>query len=169
MTKGSLTTILLTIALIAGCNNGDNKTDTGKKDVNKQPTPSAQSQTLYERLGKEPAITKVVDDFVARAAANPKVNFTRKGTGKEWPATPENVARFKKMLVQFISSNTGGPPKYEGKSMVDAHQGMKITDAEFDALAADLKASLDKFNVPAKEQAELLSIVGGTRGAMVGK
>src|SRR5262245_38978531 len=60
-------------------------------------------RTLYDRLGGEKAVTAVVDDFVARAAKNPKVNFTRKGTDAEWEASQENVARLKKHLVQFVS------------------------------------------------------------------
>jgi truncated hemoglobin YjbI len=124
-------------------------------------------KSLYDRLGGEKAITAVVDDFVARAAKNPRVNFTRKGTGAEWLASDENIARLKKHLVQFISLATGGPKKYDGRDMKSAHKGMKITDAEFDALAGDLEASLQKFEVPRKELDELLEIVGSTRSAIV--
>ena len=125
------------------------------------------TKSLYERLGGEPAITAVVADFVGRAAADPAVNFTRKGTAKEWNATPENLATLKKHLVQFIAMAAGGTQKYEGKGMKTAHAGMGITNAEFDALAADLKASLVTFNVPQKEQAELLGVVGTTRKDIV--
>jgi len=136
-----------------------------KPAAEKEPT-----KTLYDRLGGETAIRAVVDDFVPRAAADEKVNFTRKGTaGREWQATPENVEKFKERLVQFIGVATGGPQKYEGQDMGTAHKGMKITDAEFDALANDLKLSLDKRNVPQKEQKELLEIVGSTRGVIVEK
>jgi hemoglobin len=124
-------------------------------------------KSLYDRLGGEAAITKVVDDFVARAASDPKVNFTRKGTAKEWQATDPNVSHLKKMLVQFISFATGGPQQYAGRDMKTVHAGMKITGPEFDALAADLKASLDALKVPAMEQAELLTIVGSTRKDIV--
>jgi hemoglobin len=122
---------------------------------------------LYERLGGDAAVTAVVDDFVTRALADPKANFTRKGTAREWKATPENVAVLKRQMVQIIGSVTGGPQKYTGSSMKEAHKGMKITAAEFDALAADLKASLEKAKVPAKEQGELLAIVAGTKKDIV--
>jgi len=127
----------------------------------------ASGQSLYTRLGGEKAITAVVDDFVPRAASDPKVNFVRKGTPKEWQPTAENVARLKKGLVQFIGMATGGPMKYEGRDMKSLHAGMKITNAEFDALAADLKASLVKLNVPAKERDELLGVVASTRKDIV--
>lgn len=122
---------------------------------------------LYERLGGEPAITLVVDDFVARGAANPSVNFTRKGTSHEWQATPENLDHLKKMLVQFICHHAGGPHRYEGRDMKAVHQGMRITDAEFDALAIDLKASLAKLRAPTGAQAELMAIVESTRKDIV--
>ena len=123
--------------------------------------------SLYDRLGGKPAITAVVEDFVGRAAGNPKVNFTRKGTGAEWAATPENVAHLKAMLVEFVAMASGGPVKYTGQDMKGAHAGMKISNAEFDALAMDLKASLDKFKVPEREQKELLGAVEGTRKDIV--
>ncbi len=128
----------------------------------------AADKSLYERLGGEPAITAVVDEFVARAAANPDVNFTRQGQPRVWEATPENMAALKKHLVQFISVAAGATDTvYEGRDMKTSHEGMKITNAEFDALAGDLIAALDKFNVPEKEKNELLSIVGTTRAQIV--
>ncbi|MFN0137378.1 MAG: group I truncated hemoglobin [Phycisphaerae bacterium] len=140
---------------LVGCSNSEMKSDSGAE------------KSLYDRLGGESAITAVVDDFVASGAANPKVNFTRKGTKMEWQATPENVAHMKKMLVQFICAATGGPQKYAGKDMKKLHTGMKISNAEFDALAADLVASLKKLSVPQKEIDELVAIVGTTRKDIV--
>lgn len=126
-------------------------------------------KSLYDRLGGAPAVTAVVDDFVARAASDPKVNFTRRGTGYEWEASAENVAHLKMKLVEFVSMASGGPVKYTGRDMKSAHAGMKISAAEFDALAADLKASLDKFKVPDREERELLAAVEGTRKDIVEK
>jgi hemoglobin len=126
-------------------------------------------KTLYERLGGEAAVKAVVDDFVARAAADKDVNFFRKGTKAEWKPSEDDVAKFKKLLVQFVSKATGGPDKYEGRSMKDAHKGMEITKEQFEALAADLKATLDKFKVPEAEQKELLAIVGSTADDIIEK
>src|SRR5688500_10389443 len=39
----------------------------------------AKKLTLYERLGGQEGLTKIVDDFVARAMADPRVNWERKG------------------------------------------------------------------------------------------
>ena len=52
--------------------------------------------------------------------------------------------------------------------MRDAHKGMKITEADFNALVEDLTKSLDKFKVGEKEKGELLSALGGMKGDIVG-
>ncbi len=122
---------------------------------------------LFDRLGGNAGVTKVVEAFVALAADDPKVNFTRKGHPAAWEATPENIAHLKKRLVEFIATTTGGDVNYSGKDMVSAHKGMGVTDAEFDAAAADLKKAMDQHDVPAPEQAELLAVVNKTRAAIV--
>ena len=130
-------------------------------------SPAPAGPTLYERLGGETAIRAVVDDFVARAAADPAVNFTRKGTPREWQATPENIETLKKHLVTMIIEAGKGPQKYTGRPMKEVHQGMGITSAEYDAIASDLKASMDALSVPLVEQIELLAIVSGLRSDIV--
>ena len=60
--------------------------------------------------------------------------------------------------VDQVCEASGGPCKYTGRSMKAAHAGMRITDAEFNALVEDLVKSLDKFKVPAKEKNELLGV-----------
>ena len=156
--------VLATMACV-GCENWNKEGGNGEMKSNE-----TMQKSLYDRLGGKPAISAVVDEFVARAAPDPDVNFTRKGVpGAEWQATPENVAHLKMQLVDFISMATGGPKNYKGKSMKESHKNMQITSAQFDAAAKDLKAALDKLNVPAKEQAELMAIVGSTKKDIVTK
>jgi len=141
---------------------------------NKEPemAKSAEGGSLYSRLGGHDAIVKVVDNFVAKAAADKDVNFTRTNPmhPNHWdPSADDNMARFKAHLVQFIEMATGGPQKYEGRSMEEAHKGMEITDAEFTALAKDLKDTLVEMGVPDKEQGGLMAVVGSTHDSIVGK
>ena len=123
-------------------------------------------KSLYDRIGGQAALMKVVDDFVARAAANPKVNFTRNGT---WNASDAAVKTLKMHLVNFLGSAFGGPQKYTGRSMKEAHKGMAITPAEFDALAADLKAVLEANKVPGAEVNEIMKIAASTAPDIVEK
>lgn len=132
------------------------------KDKDKKPAPAA---TLWDRLGGEKGVRKVVDDFVAAAADDPKVDFFRGGKFK--PKDDKAVPHLKQMLVELISANTSGPLKYTGKSMADAHKGMMITDAEFDALGGHFVAALKKNAVAQADIDELVKIVESTRKAIV--
>jgi hemoglobin len=132
--------------------------------------------SLYERLGSQAGITKIVEDFVPRAIQDPRVNWDRSGvtsgnifhhTSAKWNPTPDNIAALKKHLVEFFALATGGPAHYTGREIQSAHSGMKISNPEFDAAVGDLKASLDRLQVPNQEQKELLAIVESTRPQIV--
>jgi hemoglobin len=132
-------------------------------EPNKKPTPPG-TASLWDRLGGEKGVSKVADDFVALVAANPKVDVTR---GGKFKLDALAIADFKKEMVAFVSSVTGGPLKYTGKSMKEAHKGMGITNEEFDAAAADLKKALAKNGVKADDADALLRIVETTRKDIV--
>jgi hemoglobin len=130
-------------------------------------------------LGAEPGISNIVADFLPRVLNDPRVNWQRKGVSEQrfsfrkhenetqWAETPENVATLRKHFIQFLALATGGPSKYEGKEIKPSHSGMKISNPEFEAVVGDLKASLDKLQIPNKEQKELLAIVESTRPQIV--
>ena len=117
-------------------------------------------KSLYERLGGKPAITAVVDEFVGNVAADKRINRFFAKT---------NIPRLKRLLVEQICEASGGPCKYTGRSMEQAHKGTGVTGAHFNALVGDLIKALDKFNVPAKEKGELLSALGGMKKDIVEK
>jgi hemoglobin len=122
--------------------------------------------TLWQRLGGEEAVKKVVDDFVAMAAEDEKVNVTRGGKLK---LDDDKVAALKKSLVAFVSAASKGPIPYTGKNMKEAHKGMDITNAEFDAAVDVLLKALDKNGVKEEEAKELRAAVEGTRKDIVQK
>jgi len=137
----------------------------------KAPAPQAAakpaSKSLYTRLGGEAAIAAVVNDFVNRALTDPAVNLSRRGEAKERDTSPEAIARLKTLLVEQIGEAAGGPRKYTGRSMKEAHKGQNITEAQFDALATHLVLSLRKFRVGDAEIAELIAIVAAMKGDIV--
>jgi hemoglobin len=113
---------------------------------------------LYARLGGSDAIVAVIDDFVARCAADGRINpkFVR-----------TDIPRLKAKLVEQVTAASGGPAWYSGRSMEETHDGMGVTAGEFDALVGDLIATLNRFNVPDAEQQELLGILGPLRSDIV--
>jgi hemoglobin len=123
--------------------------------------------SLYSRLGEEPAIRAVAVDAVERALRDPRVRFAREGTPREWSATPEEVRRVEGQLTAFLVEITGGPRKYDGPGMREAHRGMGITEAEFLAFKEDLKAAIEIRHIPAPAGRELLRLVEDFRGEIV--
>lgn len=114
--------------------------------------------SLYDRLGGKPAITAVVDEFVANVAADQRINGFFGNT---------DIPALKGHLVNQICEASGGPCKYTGRDMKTTHEGMGITEAQFNALVEDLIAALDKFKVPEKEKNELLGLLGPMKGDIV--
>ena len=143
--------LLLGIVLIASV--GDSRADA-------QPAP----KPLFDRLGGVYSIATVVDDFIERLLVNDTLNAN--------PAINEARARVPKAGLKFhvtalVCEVTGGPCKYSGRSMKDAHAHLNINEVQWQAMVTDFRKTLDKFKVPAKEQEELIAIVGSTKKDIV--
>jgi hemoglobin len=122
-------------------------------------------KSLYDRLGKKTAIVAVVDEFVARVAADSRINAFFKATASD----PARLAAFKGNLVDQICQAAGGPCKYKGKDMKTAHAGMGVGGADFTALVEDLVGALDKFKVGETEKGQLLGVLGPMKSDIVEK
>ena len=150
-----LRSIMFTIAMAAAACGG------GKKSDNTTTTQEGSAKPLYDRLGGVDAIKAVVKDFVEeRVAKDARINARFANT---------DIPKLEQMLTDQICSATGGPCKYTGKNMKEAHAGMGVTEAEFGALVEDLKASLAKFNVPQAEQDELIGALATMHDDIVEK
>jgi hemoglobin len=123
------------------------------------------AKSLYDRLGQKAAIEAVVDEFVARVAADKRINAHFKATASD----ARRLATFKSNLVDQICEASGGPCKYTGKDMKTAHMGMGITGADFNALVEDLVGALDKFKVGQMEKDQLLGALGPMKKDIVEK
>jgi hemoglobin len=126
--------------------------------------PATGQKSLYERLGGLKGITLVVDDFIDRLVNNATLN-KNKAIDAGRKASPPPYLKFQ--VSELVCEATGGPCKYTGKNMKDAHAHLHITETEWKIMAADFKKSLDKFKVPQTEQKELFDIVGKTKADIV--
>jgi len=121
-------------------------------------------QSLYQRLGGAYPIAVVVDDFIGRLLVNDVLNAN--------PAINQARARvpapgLKFHVTSLVCAVTGGPCKYAGRGMKEAHAHLYITEREWQAMVADFRVTLDKFKVPQREQNELIQIVESTKGEIV--
>ena len=121
--------------------------------------------TLYTRLGGIDAITLVVDKFLTNVAADNVINGRFEGT----VASESRFRLLRTNLIDQVCAGAGGPCIYKGKTMLEAHTGMDISDDEFNALVGDLVSALDFYDVPDKEKNDLLAILGPMKTDIVGK
>ncbi len=124
----------------------------------------SQQPTLYDRLGGVYSIATVVDDLIDRVMADAKLNANPLVEEAHHRVPP---AGFKYLVTEMVCWAAGGPQKYSGKPMAESHQHLKITGKEWDAFVDDVRQTLNKFNVPAQEQGELVAIVNSTRSDIV--
>ncbi len=115
-------------------------------------------RTFYERHAGIDSLTALVEDFRDRVAADDRINLKFART---------DLKRLTKMLIDQVCEATGGPCRYNGRSMKEGHAGMKVTKGEFNALVDDLVATLNQFKVPSAEQEELLAILGPLKSDIV--
>ena len=110
----------------------------------------ASGPTLYEQLGGKPAIIMIVHDMLANVVADNRINHYFAKT---------NIPHLQMELVSQICELTDGPCKYTGLNMQQAHRGMNLKTADFNALVEDLQKSMNSNNVPLGLQNQLLNIL----------
>ena len=120
---------------------------------------------LYKSLGGKKAITAVVDEFVARVAADDRIN----GFFQQTASDPARLAKFKMNLIDQICQAAGGPCVYKGRDMKTAHTGMGVSGSDFNALVEDLVGALDKFKVKEADKNAILGVLGPMKGDIVEK
>lgn len=110
-------------------------------------------ESLYKRIGGYDAIAAVTDDFIARLATNKDIARFFVG------ASDDSKKKIRQHIVDQLCNATGGPCLYLGRSMKDAHKGLKISEKDWTIAAGLLVETFNKFKVPQKEQDELIAIV----------
>ncbi len=117
--------------------------------------------TLYKRLGGYDALAAVTDDFIGRLASDPTLAKFFVGHSKD------SLARIRQLIVDQLCAATGGPCVYIGRTMKTAHEGMGISEANWDASVKHLIATLDKFKVPKAEKDEVLAAISSMKADIV--
>jgi hemoglobin len=117
-------------------------------------TASAFAQTaptddaLYREFGGEPGLVKLMDDFLVRLLADPRMNPFFKDSDQK---------HLKAQLVAQFCEVSGGPCKLVGPNMKKAHSGFDITTSNFNALVEDLQQSMDAQGIAFSAQNRMLA------------
>ena len=114
------------------------------------PENSANSQSLYKRLGGYDAIAAFVADLMPRLYGDPTLWVYWKGKSLD------SRRRGEQLLVDFLCAAFGGPTYYAGPDMKSSHRGLDITEQEWDILLRHINAGCDALAVPPAERAEII-------------
>lgn len=106
------------------------------------------SSVLYQAFGEKAGLVKLMDDFVPRLQADPRLAEAFKNA---------NVVNLKSQLVNQICQVSGGPCEYKGPDMKVAHSNMDITKTDFNALVEVLQKSMDAQGIAFSSQNQLLA------------
>jgi hemoglobin len=124
-------------------------------DAAPQETPAEGS--LYDRLGGYFGIALVVDRFSDQIIRNPVLN--KNPALKEWNKTQADARlpglKFGRTL--WIAAAAGGPFVYTGLPLSEAHAEFNLTAEQFAEVGAEIVAALNFYQVPQREQQELVA------------
>jgi hemoglobin len=126
-----------------------------------QDKPAPAKKTLYQRMGGYDNLAGIVGDFLKQLGEDHAFDRFGQGRGKN------SLERAKQLIVDQVCWLTDGPCAYIGRDMKTAHEGLKITQAEWESAGKHMKASLDKMKVAEPEQTEFLAIIEKLRPDIV--
>ena len=141
------TAVMLSLSLFAGAALAQAATDGAMNAPNPAQRDPA-LHPLFKVFGEKPGLVAIVNDAMANLLADPVtrpyfINAYR--------------AHIKKELVDQLCVILDGPCTYTGLNMQQAHQGLGVTSAAFNAFVADFQRAMDKHHIPFHDQNRLLA------------
>lgn len=107
------------------------------------------SENLYEtQFGGKTGMQKIVSGTIARSLADPRISDF---------FADSDIPRLEAIVAEQLCELTGGPCKYSGKSMREAHKDFAIRTAHFNYFAEHLQAAMREQGVPNWAQNQLLA------------
>jgi hemoglobin len=117
--------------------------------------------SLYKRLGGYDALAAITDEVLLRVMSDKQLSRFFGGV------SVNSKRRIRQLVVDQLCAATGGPCIYIGRSMRAAHEGLGITDDDWNLFVKHLTDTLDKFKVRKAEQEDLIKITAPLRAEIV--
>jgi hemoglobin len=100
------------------------------------PPPAA---SAFERLGGEPVLRRVIDEFVDRVVRDTMIGFFFRSV---------DITRLKQFEYEFAAAHLGGPTRYTGRPLGQAHGQHPILGGQFNRRLKILENTLRDLGVP---------------------
>lgn len=122
--------------------------------------PVVQKDALFQSLGGRAGVERLAEATVNELVNDLRINlFFANGS----------PAESRRLLAEQLCAISGGPCTYTGRSMEEAHSGMYLVDADFDAFMQDFAAAMHTVAVPADAQRQLRALFEAMRPQIVGQ
>lgn len=95
--------------------------------------------TLFEQMGGEPALRRVIDRFIDRVFDDMMIGFFFRSASRE---------RVKEKEYEFAARHLGAEIPYTGRPIRDAHAAHPIMGGQFNRRLQILKETLEELRVP---------------------
>ncbi|MEO5560682.1 MAG: group 1 truncated hemoglobin [Dokdonella sp.] len=122
--------------------------------------PATPTDALYRALGGADGVARLVDAALARIHGDLHINLFFEHT---------DLADLRRLLIEQICAASGGPCSYTGRSMEEAHSGMHLEKADFNAFVEDLVAAMNEVKLALATQQQVLALFGPMRPQIVGQ
>lgn len=119
-----------------------------------------QKLSLYERLGGEQKLRKIVNDILDKNFNNPQIAHHFRNT---------DMNKLKQVVFEFFSMGTGGPHTYTGRDMRSSHESLGISESDFSIGNDDVLKALQENGVAKAEIDEVIGILDSLKGDVLGK
>jgi hemoglobin len=114
--------------------------------------------SLYDSLGQQAGITAAVDQFYVRVLADPTLSHYFDGA---------DVDKVKEHQVGLLSTVSGGPQVYSGRSMELSHRHLGVTEQAFDTVVGHLADTLDHLGVEPDVRDQVAAVLVAQREHIV--
>lgn len=122
---------------------------------------TAPEKTLYERLGGYDAIAAATDELLKRLTSDPEIGVYWRGH------STDSMKRDRQLLIDFLCEAIGGPVIYRGRDMRTSHQGLRITERDWQITIDHIAGTLDHLDVTDPERQEFLDCAASVKDDIV--
>lgn len=116
--------------------------------------------SVYEKIGGDGAVDAAVDIFYRKVLSDELISDFFEST---------DMDQMRAKQKSFLTMAFGGPNKYSGLDMREAHKHMNLNEGHFDAVAGHLVSTLKELTVPQEYIDEIVSIALSVKDDVLNK
>lgn len=129
-------------------------------EANQKKFQEERAASLYQQIGGKAALSAAVDLFYVKVLADKRVNH--------FFADVNMKAQHEKQKA-FLAAALGAPTPWTGKDMRKAHENLDLKEADFNAIAENLQATLTELKIDEKLIAQVMAIAASTKNDVLNR